>query len=71
MPNPAKNLHPALLLLMCLLIIVGVSKGLVMVGEKWGNSQKVLAQELPPLMGEVNQLQLTEWLNDGYLALAD
>ncbi len=70
MKNPAKNLHPALLLLICLLIIVGVSQGLVMAGEKWGNSDIALAQELPPLMGEVNQNQLTELLNDGYLALA-
>ena len=71
MKNPAKNLHPTLLLLICLLIIVGVSKGLVMTGEKWGNSQKALAQQLPPLIGEINQNQLTELLTDGYLALAD
>ena len=64
-------MNPALLLLMCLLIIVGVSQGLVMAGEKWGKSKAVLAQELPPLIGQVNQNQVTELLTDGYLALAN
>lgn len=71
MKNPAKNMNPALLLLICLIIVVGVSKGLVKTGEKWGKNDIALAMELPPLTGEVNQNQLTEWLHDGYLALAE
>ncbi|MFA6304507.1 MAG: hypothetical protein WCV73_01595 [Patescibacteria group bacterium] len=59
----------ALTLLICLLIVAGTSKGLVLAGEHWRGNQLVLAEELSPLPDQVNQHQLTEMLNDGYLGV--
>ena len=62
-----KEVNIFLALILCLLIVAGVSYGLNQLKSSFENSQKVMAETLSSLPNDIKQNQTSEIINNGYL----
>jgi hypothetical protein len=63
-----KEMNTVLVLLICLIIVGGMSYGLNRFRQSFEISHKVEAESLLPLPDQVKQNQITEIITDGYLS---
>ena len=61
-------MNTVLVLIICLMIVGGMSYGLNRFGQSFEISHKAGAESLLPLPDQVKQNQITEIITDGYLS---
>ena len=61
-------MNVVLVLLLCLIIVGGMSYGLNQFRQSFEIAHKVGAESLPPLPDQIKQNQITEIITDGYLS---